>query len=485
MKTTILVAAAVLAIALSGLAGWQLFLPNEVLVTLGENQNEPPAKPAKTKEEMIEEALAKSSNVKGLYMTADVASDPGVGAARIRNKLIRLATTTEINGFVIDVKEACGPDYDESRIRELIRTLHENNIWAIARIVTFSDSSRINVNPDWYLTRKNKKAVGVSCANKRHLVLKSSDGSKPSVVFWQDKAGRYWMDPTHPEVRKYLAEFSKTMIDLGFDELQYDYIRFPSDGDIENANYPSWNGKSSKCGAMRDFFRYLSRDLKAYKPDIILSADLFGYASVGLDAGIGQCLDALEDNFDYISFMTYPSHYYSGFHVPSLRGLPAISYRNLAEARAHPDTIVERSLIFARDFFDGKIDLRGNPATTTQATSTPPATSTAEVLQEPELPKPRSKARLRPWIEDFFHEQDCLAKRPCNEKKVRMQIEATEQTENHGWLLWNAANVYTEGALKKMNKNPSVDGFFLYVVALRGVLGYCDFRHDFRFGTRL
>lgn len=421
-------------------ASWNfIHPPKEVLVSSAEKtvEKEKKSEPIKTLEERIQEARERSKEIKGLYMTADVANDQGVGATRLRNSIISLAETTEINGIVIDVKEVCGIDYNEMALKKLLEELATKNIWAIARIVVMSDSSEIEVHPEWYLTRKTHIPVGGACANKKYLHAKTSDGAKSKVVFWQDKPGKYWIDPASRGARQHVLDFSKKIADLGFNELQYDYFRFPSDGDIQNAIYPAWDGTTSKCRVIRDYFEFLSKGMKAYKPEIILSVDLFGYASVGLDTGIGQCLDSLEDNFDVASFMVYPSHYYSGFHVASIRGLSQVDYKNSSEARMHPDVIVGRSMAFARDFFDGKVDLLGRPASTTAATTSAP------------LAPVRSYAILRPWLEDFFHEQDAAAPRPSGAQKVRMQIDAAEQVGHSGWLLWNAANVYTTTALKK------------------------------------
>ena len=445
MKSAFLAGSVVVIAGALFLGGWYFLFPAGKMVIVDGAGVIGLTHKSKSKEELIAEALEKSSNIKALYMTADVAWDNGAGATRMRNNLVRIADETEINGFVIDVKEACGEDYNEERVKKFLGELHAKNIWAVARIVAFSDSSRIDVNTEWYLTRKAYKAVGASCTNKKYLRLKNSDGSKPDVIFWQDKAGRYWIDPVNQGARDYILRFSKKMIDLGFDELQYDYIRFPSDGDIQNAIYPSWDGKTSKCSVMGDFFRFLSRSLREHKPNIMLSADLFGYASVGLDTGIGQCIETLEDSFDYISFMVYPSHYYSGFSIPQdpYRILPAVNY-TVNQARQNPQVIVGRSMLFARDFFDGKISTDKYPfsyiTSSSTATSTP---SAAPVFT------PRSRARLRPWLEDFFHDYDKEAGRPYGIEKVRLEIDATENTENHGWMLWNAGNVYTEGALKK------------------------------------
>lgn len=405
--------------------------------------------PQKTTEELIKEAKEKSSNIKGLYMTADVASDLGAGATRLRKKIIDIAEKTEINGIVIDVKEVCGPDYNEKNIKALLEELKSKNIWAIARIVVFKDASQIDIHPEWYLKRKVATAPKDECWKKKYLRLKNPDGKKADVIFWQDKRGGWWLDPASIGARQYILEFSKKIIDLGFQEIQFDYVRFPSDGDVEKAIYPAWDGKLAKNAVMKSFFEFLNSNLKVYKPDIILSADLFGYAAIRAgDVGIGQRLDDIGDNFDYISFMVYPSHYYSGLYMSAdlERGLPVINY-NFSQARLNPGEVVYRSLIFARDFLDGKIStttfnylIQQNRAATTKV-----STSTAETTQEPIK---RSDARLRPWLEDFFHDDDQANKRPFGARKVRLQIDAAEKVENHGWLLWNAANIYTEGALK-------------------------------------
>jgi len=395
----------------------------------------------KSVEELVAEAREKSSNIKGLYMTADVTNDQGAGATRLRNRIVGLAESTEINGIVIDVKEVCGPDYNEAALRKFLEELRQKNIWAIARIVVFKDASRIDTHPEWYLKRKFAKAAGNECARKNYLREKNPDGSKSDAFFWRDRRGGYWLDPASDGARNYILEFSKKTIDLGFDEIQYDYIRFPSDGDVEKAIYPVWDGKTLKYAVMKSFFEFLNKNLKAYKPQIILSADLFGYAAIRAgDVGIGQRLDDIGDNFDYISFMVYPSHYYSGLYLPAdpTRNLPTVSL-NLKQSRAHLDTIIYRSLLAARDFLDGRIG-------TTTAASSSAAVASYEIVQNP---TPRSQARLRPWLEDFYHENDMAAGRPYGVQKVRMQIDAAQKAEDHGWLLWNAANVYTEGALKK------------------------------------
>lgn len=393
----------------------------------------------KTEEERIAEAREKSSRIKALYMTADVANDSGAGATRLRDKIIRVVEETEVNGLVIDVKEVCGQDYNEKRVKRLLAELKDKGIWTIARIVIFKDASQIEAHPEWYLTRKSAKQVGEECFRKRHLRTKPAGNQLPATnnqPFWQDRRGGYWLDPASLGAREYILSVSKRMIDLGFDELQFDYIRFPSDGDVEYAQYPAWDKKTPKQAVLKSFFAYLHDNLKEHKPEIILSADLFGYvAAQREDLTIGQRLEDIGAFFDYVSFMVYPSHYYGGLYLPAdpARGLGAVDY-SFSEARANPDVVVERSLLAARDFLDGKI------ATSTPATSTP-----IEVVIDGGAAEGR--ARLRPWLEDFFHEEDKAASRPYGAQKVRMQIDAAERVEDHGWLLWNAANIYSEEAL--------------------------------------
>lgn len=404
----------------------------------------------KTEEERIAEARGKSSKIKALYMTADVANDSGAGATRLRDKIIRVVEETEVNGLVIDVKEVCGQDYNEKAIKRLLGELKEKGVWVIARIVVFKDASQIEAHPEWYLTRKTPKQVGEECFRKRHLREKpilnqlSAAGNQP---FWQDKRGGYWFDPASLGAREYILSVSKRMVDFGFDELQFDYIRFPSDGDVEYAQYPIWDKKTPKHFVLKSFFAYLHDNLKEYKPEIVLSADLFGYvAAQREDLTIGQRLEDIGDVFDYVSFMVYPSHYYSGLYVPvdPGRGLPAVNY-TFSQARTNPDVVVERSLLAARDFLDGKI------ATSTQATPTllegSPLTEPTPIEVVIDGGAAEGRTRLRPWLEDFFHEEDKAAGRPYGAQKVRMQIDAAERVEDHGWLLWNAANIYTEEAL--------------------------------------
>jgi hypothetical protein len=389
----------------------------------------------KTMEERIKEARERSAHIKGIYMTAEVASDGGAAATRIRNGLIHLAETTEINAIVIDVKEVCGPEYDEARIKQLLDELRAKHIWAIARIVAFKDSSQIYAHPEWYVHRAAVKSSIDDCGKKMYLREKGPDGLKTSEALWRDSKGGYWLDPASEGARNYLANFGKKIIDLGFDEIQFDYVRFISDGDVPKAQFPVWDGKTPKYLVLKSFFEFISGSLKGYKPDIILSADMFGYGAILLDAGIGQRLEDIGSTFDYVSFMVYPSHYYSGLYLPAdpVHNLEAINY-NGKDVRMHPGVTVGRSLQVAQNFLDG-------------LSASVLGTSTIVIGGDEQKVVPH--VRLRPWLEDFFHDADKSAGRPYGAEKVRLQIDAAQHVGDSGWLLWNASNVYTQGALKQ------------------------------------
>lgn len=400
---------------------------------VAENTNRGTAAAEKTLTERIQEAGERAAHVKGVYMTAAVASDKGRPATKLRNDILRLIDETELNAVVIDIKETDGVFLSES-LKNFVAELRHKNIWAIARLVAFNDTVAAKAHPEMALKRANGR-------------------------LWLDNKGHAWLDPASPQAREYLVETAKKAIGYGFDEIQFDYIRFPSDGDVKNIIYPVFRPKEQqKYDALRGFFEVANRELKNYKPEIILSADLFGYVAIQKnDLGVGQRMEDLGDFFDYISFMVYPSHYYNGFYIDAdpERSLPALAYpyrsKNIAVVAANnPYDVVYRSLLIAQDFLAGKDIFH-------QATSTPVTSlqdsnksigTASQNTKPPEL-KPRSSAKLRPWLQDFNLGADAARGIYYDVKKVKAQIDAAETAGASGWLLWNASNVYTEAALKK------------------------------------
>ena len=369
-------------------------------------------------------AEERSRQVRGLYMTSIIATDRGRAATRIRENIVALLDETELNGLVIDVKETEGGLVITDATRELIRRLHEQDIWVIARLVVFKDNSQEKIQAGWYLRRR--------------------DGG-----IWRDNRGGSWIDPASEEVWAYQLALAKAASDAGFDEIQFDYVRFPSDGDVERIVYPVYDGKQPKYEVLRAFFRYLHDELKTYRPDLMLSADLFGYVALeSEDLGIGQRLTDIGENFDYVSLMVYPSHYYGGFEVAGdpMRNLPALRYPYrsrdpAAAAGSHPYDVVYRTLLIAEDILSGRATSSAASATSTAAALPPPA----HISQSETRP---GRAARRPWLQDFDLAVDSARGIHYDAAKVRAQIDAAEAAGASGWLLWSPNNVYAREALK-------------------------------------
>lgn len=383
-------------------------------------------------EERLDSAEKRSRNIKALYMTGVAANDQGRAASHLRNEILRLIDETEINGLVIDVKETKGSEVTDN-LKPFVEELKRKGIWTIARIATFRDNSQIAVHPEYYLRTGDEK-------------------------IWRDNKGNAWLDPMNLGARLYLVQFSKEIVDIGFDELQYDYIRFPSDGNVLAIKYSDYNpALMTKSAALRDFFSFIHANMKSYKPEIILSADLFGYVAITPeDLGIGQRLEDIGHYFDYVSPMIYPSHFYSGFYVPAdpARGLPALSlpYKGKDTTQLvsnRPYDVIYRSLLMAQDILSGK-NLTSS-ATSTMHAKPGSENSTGGATDSPLENQPSFyyPAKLRPWLQDFDLAVDTSRGIVYGEKAVRDQIDAAERAGASGWILWSPTNTYTEAALKK------------------------------------
>lgn len=233
--------------------------------------------------------------LKGIYMTSWVAS-----SVNLRNGLVKLVDETEVNTIVIDVKDYSGrivfsvqnnPELkafgsEEIRVKdmqEFIESLHKKGIYVVARIAVFQDQYFVNHRPD--------------------LAVKNSSGS----LVWKDRKGISWVDPGSKEYWDYIILIAKESRKVGFDEINFDYIRFPSDGNMQDISYP-FSSSTPKHIVIRNFFEYLHSELK--DSGLKTSADLFGMVTTAKDdMGIGQILEDAFPYFDYIMPMVYPSHY--------------------------------------------------------------------------------------------------------------------------------------------------------------------------------
>lgn len=326
------------------------------------------------------ERVAPPESVKAIYMTSWVAGSP-----QLRDKLITLIDETEINSVVIDIKDYTGkisftPRNEklrefkswENRISDidgLIDELHSKNIYVIGRISVFQDAYMVTHMPDWAVRRKSDNKI------------------------WKDFKGVSWIDPAAEPYWNYISMIARESYDRGFGEINFDYIRFPSDGDMNNISYPH-SGKRVRSEVLTSYFKFVREDLDDL--GVPLSADLFGMTTSNTDdLGIGQLLEPALTYFDYVYPMVYPSHYppnFNGYKKPAEKPYEIIQF---SMSRA-----VERAV----------------------AASTSPQ-------------------KLRPWIQDFS-----IGGTTYTPEMVRAQIQATYDVGLTSWLVWNASNKYTVGA---------------------------------------
>ncbi len=320
--------------------------------------------------------------VRAVYMSAWVA-----GGTKFRDPIIKLIDDTELNAVVIDIKDSTGiisfhlpnPELKKygamenriSNIRALTNILHQKNIYVIGRISVFQDPYMTKHKPEWAIT-------------------KLSDGT-----VWKDRKGLSFLNPTSKEVHDYIVALSKDSYAEGFDEINYDYIRYPTDGNMKDINYNLKTGQT-RSDNIENFFKYLSTEMKK-DTNIPISADLFGLTTeVKDDMGIGQVWEKALPYFDYLAPMVYPSHYPSGTG-------------GFAKPAEHPYEIIDRAL---------------------------------------ESAVARTKAagydikKVRPWLQDFN------LGATYTKERIRAQMKATYDNGLDSWMLWDPANTYTASALE-------------------------------------
>jgi hypothetical protein len=308
----------------------------------------------------------------------------GIGAKPLRESALKLIQETELNALVIDMKGDRGMIPYKSSIPlaletgaqkiitvkdmpELVRTLKEKSVYTIARIVVFKDNLLALKMPS--------------------LAIKTQQGE-----IWQDRETLAWVDPFKKEVWDYNIQIAVEAARCGFDEIQFDYVRFPDAPDLQ---YSMPNTGENRIKAISDFLLEAKEKLKPY--NVFLSADIFGYVCWNLnDTFIGQKLEELVTHLDYLSPMLYPS----GFQY----GIPG--YRTPV---ANPYEIVYLSLKRAQE-----------------RSRLPPI-------------------RFRPWLQAF--RDYAFDKRWFKGQELRSQIKAAEEFGSHGWMLWNPCNIYSPDGL--------------------------------------
>ncbi|MDR5658362.1 putative glycoside hydrolase [Serpentinicella sp. ANB-PHB4] len=300
-----------------------------------------------------------------------------------------------INSWVVDVKDDDGIMTYKSNVqmaqdagadaRPKVRDFHmkmqrlrENDIYPIARIVTFKDK--------------------IVTAHRPDLAIKTN-----TEEIWRDNKGDSWLNPYNRETWDYVVDIAKEAAQKGFMEIQFDYVRFPTDGNRKIIDYGKAAENESMAEAIANFLDYAREELKPY--GVYVSADIFGLVTtVEGDMRLGQQLEKLTTATDILAPMVYPSHY-----APGTYGVPIPDQ--------DPYHIVYTSMNTARE--------------------------RVEALETDE-----PKAILRPWLQDFT--ASYLG--PGNfvrygPKEVQLQIDATYDAGLEEWILWNARNVYNWDAL--------------------------------------
>lgn len=328
--------------------------------------------------------------VKGIYITGPMAGHEGMADRE------QLAADTELNAMVIDIKNDEGivsykmdqPMVEEMGagvryirdLPELIERLKGQDLYLIARIVAFKDPLLADKHPE--------------------LCIRKKDGS-----IFRDKNGLAWVNPYEREVWEYLIDLGKEAALAGFDEIQFDYIRFPTEITDEEADYGTEALGKSKTDIITEFTAYAYEQLSPL--GIQVSADVFGTVIDNENdaALVGQDYGAMARHLDYICPMVYPSHYREGVY--------GIEYPDLM-----PYETVSAALEASGEILAG-------------------------------IPKGEHRAVVRPWLQDFT--AVWISHRQSYEgEQIREQIQAVYDSGCEEWLLWNAKCSYTaEGLLSE------------------------------------
>ena len=344
--------------------------------------------------EQIEESKPeelKKVKVKAIYLTGVSA-----GSTKALDKYIDIINRTELNAVVIDIKDNGVVNYpstvpavaenglfvkyfDPSKV---LKKLHDNNIYVIARLVCFRDNGLAMKNTD--------------------LAVKRIDGS-----IWKEnkKKNGAWTNPYKEEVWKYNVDIAKEAISKGFDEIQFDYVRFPTAKKSE-VNYGE--NVPSKADTIRSFLKFASDELHA--AGVPVSADVFGIIAESKSDGeaIGQDLEKVGLDIDAISPMVYPSHYANGQEVNGV---------TFEKPDLDPYGVVYQTMLKTRD----------------------------RIAQVPGY-----KATVRPYLQSFTAKWlDQGYYMTYGPEQVRQQIKAVYDAGYEEWILWNPSNIYAEEIFEK------------------------------------
>lgn len=337
------------------------------------------------------------TKVRGIYI-----SGPMSGSTELFQNILDSAAETEINTVVIDFKDDQGritcnidtpvvSEIDACRayvkdIEGLIASLKEQGLYVIARVVAFRDPYLAEKKPEWSL----------------HL----ADGS-----LYRDRQGMAWVDPYRKEVWDYLVEVGTAAKSVGFDEVQFDYIRFSTEGSMRDVVFDEDVTKGrSKTDVITEFIKYAYENLASQ--GLFVSADVFG-TIIGSEIdsnAVGQIYTEMAKHLDYICPMIYPSHYSTGnFGIE------------------HPDTQPYETVLAALQ-------------------------KSRKVLEEAAEADDHvyTQAIVRPWLQDFTASYLGAGNYiPYEDDQIKAQIKAVKDAGYDEWILWSASNRYHFGGVDR------------------------------------
>lgn len=303
---------------------------------------------------------------------------------KIMGNAKELIKTTKLNGVVIDIKMDRGQIAFKVQniiankigaqqlilfkdMKKFVNDLKKQGIYTIARIVTFKDTPYITAHPEYSVKQING-------------------------ALFKDKEGLYWIDASIKNSWEYPISIAEETAKMGFDEIQFDYIRFP---DRKGIVFSVPNTEIERVKAISGFLKTARERLTKY--NVFISADIFGYASWhNGDIEIGQRIDAMAPFVDYMSPMLYPS----GFH----NGIPN-----------HKNPVIANYEIVKQSLDKALLKSKG------------------------------STLAYRPWLQAF--RDYAFDRRIYGDKEIREQIQASDDFGSNGWILWNPRNVYTKAGL--------------------------------------
>lgn len=350
----------------------------------------PTPTPEPTPEPMVE--------VRAVYLSGPMA---GVKI----DHFIELANTTEINALVIDVKEGGIVNYASEvplvqelgaftkymKVSEVLEKCHQNNIYVIGRIVCFRDDTLGRAKPEW-------------------AVQKASGG------IWLEGSAGAWTNPSIAEVQQYNIDIAKEAVTLGFDEIQFDYVRFPTTTRKNPVTYAA--DMAEKKEVIASFLERACKEIKAVR-DVPVTADIFGIVAESVKDGeaIGQHLETVASIVDAICPMVYPSHYANSGTGAMGNGVGQdINGVLFTAPDLNPHDVVYQTLL--------KIKSRSEA-------------------------DPAFKAVVRPYLQDFTatYIGNKAYYQEYGAKQIREQIQAVYDAGYKEWILWDGRNTYTESAL--------------------------------------